>query len=205
MAKCKVIRGLTDKTAQRLILDAGAFFKNYNFESPDDGTTPADTFETAVTAGKLLGATKGGGSFKAVPNSRQIEVDGMRGAVKGMSVIDSWDVSIGVNIVEFKPETIKDMLGAGSIDESGDTHDVITGNMCSSDDDYIDNITWIGNLLGTETLVVIQIYNALNTSGINISMNDKGETSVATEFVAHFKEMTNVTEAPFKIYFPKVS
>ncbi len=205
MAKCKVISGLTDKTAQRLILDAGAFFKNYYVESPDNGTTPADTFETAVAAGKLLGATKGGGSFKAVPTFRQIEIDGMRGAVKGTSVLETWDVSIGANIVEFKAETVKDILGIGSIDTDGDTYDVITGNMCVNDGDYIDNITWIGNISGSETLIVIQVYNALNTSGIDFSMNDKGEAVVAAEFIAHFTEMTNATEAPFKIYFPKVS
>ena len=55
----KTINGITQNTTKHLLLDAGAFFVGYN---------PAtDTFESAKTAGKLLGATKGGGSFKAVP------------------------------------------------------------------------------------------------------------------------------------------
>ena len=47
--------GFTTETAQSLLLNAGAFFKNF-----DPAT---DTFDSAVAAGKLIGATKGGGEF----------------------------------------------------------------------------------------------------------------------------------------------
>ena len=71
MNKCESYSGYTEKTAENLLLDAGAFFIDFDIE--------ADTFETAVADGKLLGATRGGGSFSAVPEIRAIEVDGVHG------------------------------------------------------------------------------------------------------------------------------
>ena len=55
--------GFTEATAENLLLDAGAFFVDYEVDT--------DTFETAVTSGKLLGATRGGGSFNATPTIRK--------------------------------------------------------------------------------------------------------------------------------------
>lgn len=198
MGNCKVISGLNDKTMKNLVFDAGAFFKDFDFES--------DTFETAIESGKLLGATKGGGSFKAVPTFRSIELDGMRGDAKGTKILESWDISMGANIAEVTPETIKIGLGVSVSEELRETKEGYTkikGKMCISDKDYIGNITWIGNLSGAKELVVIQIFNALNTKGIEFSFEDKGELVVETEFVAHF-DMAKMNEVPFVIYYPKI-
>jgi len=67
----KSYSGYTEKTAENLLLDAGAFFINFDIEEDD--------FDSAVADGKLLGATRGGGSFSAVPEIRAIEVDGVHG------------------------------------------------------------------------------------------------------------------------------
>lgn len=61
MGVCNIVNGITANTAQHFLLDAGAFYKNYDFEK--------DTVETAKN--KLIGATKGGGTFKAVPTLEQ--------------------------------------------------------------------------------------------------------------------------------------
>ena len=95
----KVFSGFTKKTAQSLVLDAGAFFRNFDIETDD--------FEKAVTAGKLIGATKDGGEFSAVPTVRQIEVDGVKGRAKGLEIIDSWDVYLKANVIEIKKETME--------------------------------------------------------------------------------------------------
>lgn len=198
MANCKVVSGLNDKTMKNLVFDAGAFFKDFDFEK--------DTFESAVKNGKLLGATKGGGSFKAVPTFRTIELDGMRGDAKGTKILEAWEISMGANIAEVTPETIKTGLGVSvseKVQEKKEGYTKITGKMCISNEDYIGNITWVGNLSGAKDLVVIQIYNALNTKGIEFSFEDKGELVVETEFVAHF-DMAKMNEVPFAIYYPKI-
>lgn len=53
----KRMTGMTEKTVEHFVLGAGVFAKNFI-----PGT---DTYEGAKAAGKLLGATTGGGEFKA--------------------------------------------------------------------------------------------------------------------------------------------
>ena len=84
-----VFSGFTNNTPKHLQMDAGAFLKNYDVTK--------DTWATAKET-KLLGATAGGGSFSAVPAIRRIEVDGVKGAVKGMETIDEWVVTLTANV-----------------------------------------------------------------------------------------------------------
>ena len=100
----KKYSGFTTDTTKSLVLDAGAFFKNF--------VVGTDTFDSAVAGGKLLGATKGGGEFSAVPDVRQIEVDGVAGRAKGLEVINSWDVYLKAKVLEIKKSTIKTALCA---------------------------------------------------------------------------------------------
>ena len=108
MKKAKTYSGYTTDTPESLLLDAGAFFKNF--------IVGTDNFESAVAGGKLLGATKGGGEFKAVPTIRQIEVDGIKGRAKGLEVIDAWDVYIKANVLEVKKSTISAALSGSDVD-----------------------------------------------------------------------------------------
>lgn len=200
----KTINGLTSKTPQRLLLDAGAFFKNFDMDT--------DTFESAVTAGKLLGATKGGGSFSAVPAIRKIEIDGVRGSVKGLGVLDTWEVKLGANIVEVSADTLASALAiadkvagtdgtaTGGADLSG--YDIITGRNRILDADYIGNVTWVGTLSGSLKPVIIQVLNALNEKGLELSFEDKSEGVVETEFMGNF-DFTDPDNVPFVIYYPK--
>jgi hypothetical protein len=200
MAQCKVISGLTAKTTENLVLDAGAFFKNFIVE-PAEGAQ-ADTFESAVTAGKLLGATKGGGSFSAVPTFRPIEADGARGAVKGLQLVETWEVKMGAKLLEVTVSTLEAAL-ASAVASTVAQKTKLTAKVCLSDDDYIDNITWVGNLSGSEEPVIIQIYNALNTKGLELTFEDKGEAVIETEFVGHY-EMGKLETPPFAIYYPAI-
>lgn len=191
----KKYSGFTTETAKSLLLNAGAYFKNFNV-----GT---DDFDSAVTAGKLIGATKGGGEFSAVPEIRQIEVDGVAGRAKGLETIDSWDIYLKANVLEVKEATIQSGLAASSVDTSTNTdYDIITASNNLEVSDYIDNITWVGTLSGSDKPVIIQIFNALNTEGLKFSTTDKAEATISLTFYAHYTQ-DDLDTPPFKIYYPK--
>lgn len=191
----KTYSGYTAETPKSLLLDAGAFFKNFYV-----GT---DTFESAVTAGKLLGATQGGGTFSAIPTIRPIQLDGVKGAAKGLEVIDEWVVTLTSNVKEVKKATIQAALAAFTIDTSTSSdYDIITADNEIALTDYIDNITWVGKLSGTNDPVMIQVYNALNTSGLTLKVADKAEAVLALTFTGHYVD-TNLDVPPFAIYYPK--
>lgn len=190
----KGFTGLTDKTSKNLLLDSGAFFINY------DITT--DTFKTAKDAGKLLGATRGGGSFSAVPEFRNIEVDGLAGASKGFTVIDAWEVRMGANVIEVNAKIIETALAAANntYDIDSDS-DKVTGKGTVDLTDYIDNVTFVGKRLGYDAPVIIQVFNALNTNGLSLTTSDKGESVIALDFQGHYDVIGDDTP-PFAIYIP---
>lgn len=191
----KKYSGFTTETAKSLLLNAGAYFKNFDVSTDD--------FDSAVTAGKLIGATKGGGEFSAVPEIRQIEVDGVAGRAKGLETIDSWDIYLKANVLEVKETTIQSGLAASSVDTSTNTdYDIITASNNLEVSDYIDNITWVGTLSGSNKPVIIQIFNALNTEGLKFSTTDKAEATISLTFYAHYTQ-DDLDTPPFKIYYPK--
>ncbi len=90
--KIKPYSGYSAKTADRMLLDAGAFFVNY-----DPAT---DTYASAKKAGKCLGVTIKGGEFSAKPTLRRLEFDGVKTRTKGDTVVDGWEVYIKATLAE---------------------------------------------------------------------------------------------------------
>jgi hypothetical protein len=189
--------GFTTKTAESLLLNAGAYFKNF--------IVGEDTFESAVAAGKLIGATKGGGEFSAVPSVRQIEVDGVAGRAKGLEIIDSWEVYLKATVLEIKKETVQQALCASKVDtESNTDYDVLSANAEISIDDYIDNVAWVGTISGSEKPVIIIVKNALNTDGLKLTTQDKSEATIEMTFYGHYTQ-DDLNTPPFEIYYPKAN
>lgn len=194
----KTYTGYTEKTMEKLLLDAGAWYKNFEV-----GT---DTYETA--ASKLLGATQDGGKFEAKAEFYTIAVDGIKGNAKGLNRIKSWNITLGASVLEVDANTIKLALGAADIDTKADTdYDVITGRSDVADSDYLDNLTWIGTLSGSDKPVMIQIENALNLNGMSVDFKDGAQSKLAMTFTAHYGSATGdeSTKPPFKIYYPKAT
>lgn len=192
-----IFSGFTADTAKHLQLDAGAFLKDY-----DPAT---DTWETAKTT-KLIGATSGGGSFSAVPTMRRIEVDGVKGAAKGLQNVDEWVITITANVKEFTAETIKlSLIGATGTPtaEQPTGYTKITASSELKLTDYINNITWVGRLSGSEKPVIIVVKNALSTNGLSLTMADKAEGMIPITFTGHY-DPQKLEELPFEIYYPDV-
>lgn|SRR5690625_593875 len=195
MNKCESYSGYTEKTAENLLLDAGAFFIDFDIET--------DTFETAVADGKLLGATRGGGSFEATPEIRSIEVDGVKGKAKGLQTIDEWEIKMSANVLEVSLDGLAASLTSSEIDKTtDDAYDILKAKNCIDITDYYDNITYVGKISGSEKPLIIQIYNAINTSGLNLETEDNDEAVIEMEFEGHYDE-TDLTSPPFAIYYPK--
>lgn len=200
----KTISGFTNKTAKHLMLDAGAFFKNFDVST--------DTFATAKAAGKLLGATSGGGEFSAVPEIRQVEVDGVKGRAKGLETLDSWEVYIKATFIELSADVLATMLTTGKTEMVADVdskvkgYTKITATQKIELTDYIDNIVWIGTLSGSDEPVIIEIRNGLDTDGLTLTFADKSETTSDATFYGHYDEddIDNDTP-PFTIYYPNVN
>lgn len=177
------ITGYTADSAEKLLLGAGAFFRNY-----DLGT---DTYESAKAAGKCIGLTQGGGEFKYTPEVNYTAADGIPENTMGMAHIDGYQVYIKASVLEVTPELIKEaMIGTNS-------NGTVTPNSEIADADYIENITWVGELSGSNKTVTIQIFNALHTEGLTITATDKGEAKVDMTYYGHYDGTTPACKVKF--------
>lgn len=192
-----IFSGFTANTPKHLQLDAGAFLKNYDVSK--------DTWE-AAKATKLIGATVGGGSFSAAPTIRRIEVDGVKGAAKGMEALDEWVVTLTANVKEITAESIKLALAAAqsSVTTSPSGYTKITSKNEIALDDYMDNLTWVGRLSGSKDPVIIVVKNALTTNGLTISFADKSEGLIPVTVTGHY-DLDDLETPPFDIYYPSVT
>lgn len=204
----KAYNGITEKTPLNIQLDAGAIFKNF--------TVGTDTYATAKKAGKCLGATQGGGTFTAKPTIRSIEVDGAVGRVKGLADIETWECSLSATFIETTVETLKmaltsatatagtDVSGSGG-NEIPKGYTKISGNAGIGDSDYIENLTWVGCISGSDTPMIIQLSNGLNEDGLSMDFAPQSEGKVKVTLygynnLADFE--TDAVNPPFAIFIP---
>lgn len=120
-----------------------------------------------------------------------------------MEVIDDWDVSLQANVLEIKKETIVASLIASKVeDASVQGYEKITAKQVIELNDYIDNVTWIGTVSGSDLPVIIVVKNTLNTGGLQMKTEDKNESVLSMQFYGHY-EQGELDEPPFEIYYPK--
>ena len=206
MATAKVRRikpysGYTKDTPDKLLLDAGAFFKNFEV-----GT---DTYKSAKAAGKCLGATIKGGEFSAKPNIRRMELDGVKTRTVGDTLYDGWETYIKANLAEMTSDNLIAALGSADKVTVAEIegYDKITGRETLLPSDYISNITWIGNILGEDKPIIIQIFNGLNENGLTLAVEDKNNSTVEVQFYGNlnsdvYDDPEKGIVPPFAIYRP---
>lgn len=192
----KKYSGFTAQTPEKLLLDAGAFVKNY---------VAGESFKEIKATGRIIGATQGGGEFSAKPNVRQVPVDGVMGRAKGLELIDGWEAYIKATILEITPETLALSLGAAVLEDvEGGEYQRIKARDDIKDTDYIENIAWIGNLSGSQKPVVLIVKNPLALDGITLTPQDKNEAKLPVTMYGHYAE-DDLETPPFEILYPKIT
>ena len=173
--------GLTERTIVNLQLNAGVLLTAY-------------TKGTEIEEDDIIGATRGGGSFTAVPTVHQAAVDGAPTYTKGLERVDDWVITLNATMVELNDDAVSRALGVGVVKTetgSGTTKDtVFTVKRTVNDADYKD--------LSNGQNVVIKIKNALNTSGLNLTFTDRGEGTYALALIGHFT-VDDLDTAPFEL------
>jgi len=81
--------GISEKTPGSILVDAGAVYINYGLPNQ-----------------RLLGATRGGNEWNLNRVTRNIEIDGLKGAVKGLKRITEVNPQITANLIELTVENL---------------------------------------------------------------------------------------------------
>lgn len=175
--------GLTDRTIKSLQLNAGVLLSSYTKGGEIDETN-------------IIGATRGGGSFNAVPELHQAAVDGAPTYTKGLERCDGWNVNLTFTMVEFTAPAIVRALGAGASSKVVESDTKITAVTNILATDYSD-IYWVGDTSDGKNVVIL-VKNAMNTAGLALTVSDKGEGTFGLTLQGHHA-VDNLDAAPFEI------
>lgn len=192
-----MVTGLRADTYNNLQLNAGIFLMDFNYSTATDASSLATLIATAKAAGTgLLGATRGGGTFSCTPVLREVQADGVRSAFKGGTICDGWQVSIRGTLIEIDKENLQTCFGMADKTTSGNITTITVRNDVKTTDYH--KLCWIGDTPG-EGLMLIELSNALNRSGVSFSFRDRGEGTLPFQFIAHQDTVTDQTGAPCKV------
>lgn len=89
--------GISKETPDRIIIDAGAVYLDYGLATQ-----------------RLLGATRGGNEFNLNRTSKNIEIDGLKGAVKGLKRIVEVNPQITANLLELSVDNLIAAIGGAN-------------------------------------------------------------------------------------------
>lgn len=200
MAVAGYVTPCRTETFQNLQLNAGAFLIDFAYSEYTDATALRTALATALQDNtKLLGATRGGGSFVATSEIREPEVDGKRYRFKGGAFVDSVDAQLSGTLVEIRPEVFAKVLATGEATTSG-RKTTVKMHTAIQDTDYIDKLVWVGDM-SDGGLVLIALKNALNNNGMTLTFADKGEGTIPFEFHAYQDAVEDYDYAPFEVIF----
>lgn len=195
-----MITPLRSDTFKNLQLNAGAFLINFEYDTYTDATALRTALKTALAdETKILGATRGGGTFVVSSEIREPDVDGKRYRFKGGAFVDSVDAYLGGTLVEIRADNLAKVLATGDVATSGEKK-TLTMHTAIKESDYITNLCWIGDR-SDGGLTLIGLKNALNNNGLTLTFADKDEATMPFEFHAYQDQVEDYDTAPFEVIF----
>ena len=186
--------GFNETTPDKLQLDAGEFWANFDIEAfladaQDEMVDVTDLSDYGLNADPAirLGATEGGGSFDANRDRNEIEFDGQLGRTKGMVRRESVEPELSVELMEFTEQNLGFAI-AGSetndIDDEAITDVIeITGGEIKTTD-YIENVVFIGKRSDGKP-VMFEVRNLL-VEAFSLDTDHGDEGTFEVNFQAHF-------------------
>lgn len=193
--------GLSENTPEKIQLNAGLFIEGFTVPNTvTDAATFRTHLESIVEARTgVLGATRGGGTFVAVPEIRELEADGKRYRTKGLTRIDSWDIRLTGTLIEAFSDNFKRGLITADVATEGKI-ETLTLRTAIKNADYIDKLSWV-SLMGDGSYMVIDVENVVNLDGMTFTFQDKNEGTIPFNFAAHHVKITEQDMAPVKITY----
>jgi hypothetical protein len=192
------LQGYTNRSAFFTVSDVGAFYGG-ELDALDDltSTSTADdvyaVLEQFTEEGKGFGATVGGGGTGVSAEFRVMNIDNMRTPIPGATVFQNAAITMNFTLKEFVMENIQRALPMSYIDP-------VTGALLLtnriSEDSYIPRVAWAGDR-NDGAIILMEIFNALETSGFNVALTDNGEATLPVTFTGH--DTDKVAGLPIRI------
>lgn len=184
------ITGVTANTPEQLVFGAGTIHKGLKYE----GT--AWNFDESI-----VGATAEGTKLNIVPEVTPITADGVHVAMKGMMRKTGETATLETKFIVVTPEILK----ATTLGKDGtpytDGSAVIESKADITDDDYWENVAYVGTILDGEPVIAI-LDNAICKTGLNLETKDKENAAITATFECTAELGADGDTLPWHIIYP---
>ena len=199
--------GLTANSKNYMVLDAAVVYKATaaQLTALETALGSGTGIDTALAAMTLLGATKGGAEVNLSETWRQIEVDGMRGKVRGFDRLEMVEGSVKATLLEWSRSNLELLFPQVVASDVGTpaNYRKITGDTNLAPV-YHDGIVIQGNRVDPAKPLFIVLKNVICSTKDAMQFQDKAEATIGVTFEARFDPATP-NEYPFVIYTPIVA
>lgn len=198
--------GLSTNSKNYMVLDAAVVYKATaaQLTTLETALGSGTGIDTALAAMTLLGATKGGAEVNLSETWRQIEVDGVRGKIKGFDRLEMVEGSVKATLLEWSKENLELLFPQVVASDVGTpaNYRKITGDTNLAPV-YHDAIVIQGNRVDPAEPLFIVLKNVICSSKDAMQFQDKNEATIGVTFEARF-DPASPNEYPFVIYTPLV-
>lgn len=180
--------GIISSTYDNLILDSGAIYTG---------------FTSLASPGQLLGATRGGATFKRVPKYVDTPYEGVPGQVKGQKHLVGVAASLDVNIIVFDSTNVLKAIPSAQLGSySGGFYPITGAEWDASGVHTLTNIAIVAEHTGIYGPVIIILDNPLAEKDFTFNFKDKEEVVSKWVFSAYYDESVGFSTPPWTILWP---
>lgn len=184
--------GVTATTPGSIMLGAGTFHKGLKFE-------------TGKWTGECIGATSGGGKISITSELVDIEVDGAKVKVKGLTVKQGGTASMEINFVELSTDMMKTTSLFEVAESDAEGYTMLKDKAHIVEGDYLENFGFVGMTAdGSKQIIVIFDY-AICTSGLSLEGKNKENSVIAATLEACAAIDGDLDSLPVRIYYPELA
>lgn len=182
--------GVTAKTPKELVFGAGTIHKGLKYDTKWN-------FEESI-----VGATSEGTKLNIVPEVTAVTADGLHVPMKGMQRKTGETATMEAKFIVLTPDIIKAAtLGADGA-AAADGSAMIESKADITDDDYWENVAFVGVTLEDKPVIVI-LDNALCKTGMSLETKDKENAAITMTFECHAELGADPDKLPWRIIYPE--
>lgn len=194
--------GLSEKTLQRIIMDAGVVYLNYGSTDPDKPQMK-------------LGCTRGGNSFTVSGERRDMPFDGLTGIVQGGARFLGVTAELTVNLIEVSKEILAIAVPGATYGSPTAAKDE-TGTAVTGENyykiqrrleqtiptlDYFD-VAIVAEVSNLKAPVVCGLKNTISGGNLELSFADADESVLAVTFTGTVNP-NDPDEEPWYVLWPE--
>lgn len=175
---------IPENTFQKLQMNAGVLSTQFDVENG------------SVEEQYLVGATSGGISFSAIPSftDEGADIDNCPKNTKELKKLEDWEIGLSGTFVTVDSANARKLIAAADVSENG-----IIPRKNLKDEDFIEELWWVGDYGNSDGFVAIKMSNALSTGGFSIQTTDAAKGAFSFDFTAHYS-INDPDQVPFEVY-----